>query len=166
MKLSDGLFLATSRDISREYPNIVLNDMIIDNACMQLVANPYQFDMILTTNLYGSIISNVLCGLLGGAGLVSGTNVGEHYVIFEPATRNTGSNIAGKDIANPIAMISASTDMLRYLGRKRHANIIHEGIVASIAEGVVTRDLGGQASTREVVDSILKHIEIAVRNEW
>nr|CAH7712098.1 unnamed protein product [Callosobruchus chinensis] len=116
MKLSDGLFLETSKKIAKEYPEIEHNEMIIDNCCMQLVSNPHQFDVMLMTNLYGSIVSNVCCGLIGGAGLLSGRNYGDHYAIFEPATRNTGKAIAGKNIANPIAMLNAGIDMLNHLG--------------------------------------------------
>lgn len=161
MKLSDGLFLETSRNVAKDYPNIVHNDMIIDNTCMQLVSNPHQFDVVLTTNLYGSIISNVICGLLGGAGLLAGKNYGDQYAIFEPGTRNTGTGIAGKNIANPIAMLNAAVDMLRHLGHKRHAVLIQNAINKTLNEGVHTRDLGGQATSREVVDNIMKHIKRA-----
>lgn len=161
MKLSDGLFLDISRRVAKDYPEITHNDMIIDNTCMQLVSNPHQFDIILTTNLYGSIVSNVVCGLLGGAGLLSGKNYGDHYTVFEPGTRNTGTAIAGKNIANPIAMLNAAVDMLRHLGNKHHATIIQNAINKTINQGVHTRDLGGTATSREVVDAILKHIKIA-----
>ncbi|KAJ8668430.1 hypothetical protein QAD02_010093 [Eretmocerus hayati] len=161
MKLSDGLFLETSRRVAKDYPDITLNDMIIDNTCMQLVANPHQFDIMLTTNLYGAIVSNVICGLLGGAGLLSGKNYGDHYTVFETATRNTGASIAGKNIANPIAMLNASVDMLRHLGHKQHAIIIQEAINKTISSGVLTKDLGGAATSREVVDNILNRIKQA-----
>lgn len=161
MKLSDGLFLETSRRVAKDYPDIVHNNMIIDNCCMQLVSNPHQFDVVLTTNLYGAIVSNVVCGLLGGAGLLAGKNYGDHYTIFEPGTRNTGTSIAGKNIANPIAMLNAAVDMLRHLGHKHHAVIIQNAINKTINQGVHTRDLGGTATSREVVDNILKHIKIA-----
>ncbi|KAK2588479.1 hypothetical protein KPH14_004462 [Odynerus spinipes] len=161
MKLSDGLFLEISRRVAKDYPEITHNDMIIDNTCMQLVSNPHQFDVVLTTNLYGSIVSNVVCGLLGGAGLLAGKNYGDHYTIFEPGTRNTGTGIAGKNIANPIAMLNAAVDMLRHLGHKHHATIIQNAINKTINQGIHTRDLGGQATSREVVDAILKHVKIA-----
>lgn len=108
MKLSDGCFLETSRRIAKDYPDIQHNDMIIDNTCMQLVSNPHQFDVLLTTNLYGSITSNVICGLIGGAGLLSMRNYGEYYAVFETGTRSTGTAIAGKNIASPFAMLNAS----------------------------------------------------------
>lgn len=160
MKLSDGLFLETSRKMGKEYCDIKLNDMIVDNTCMQLVSNPHQFDVVLTTNLYGAIVSNVVCGLLGGAGLLSGKNFGDHYTVFETATRNTGAAIAGKNIANPIAMLNAAVDMLRHLGHKDHAAVIQKAINKTINDGVHTKDLGGTATSREVVDNILKYINI------
>lgn len=159
MKLSDGLFLETSRKIAKDYPEIEHNDMIIDNCCMQLVSKPHQFDVMIMTNLYGSIVSNVVCGLIGGAGLLSGRNYGDHYAIFEPATRNTGKAIAGKNIANPIAMLSASVDMLEHLGHTQHAILIRKAMIKTISEDKIhTPDLGGTAKTTDVVQSIIDHI--------
>lgn len=132
MKMSDGLFLEISRQVAKEYPDIKHNDMIIDNTCMQLVSNPHQFDVMLMPNLYGSIVCNVIFGLSGGAGLLSGKNYGDHYAVFEPGARSTGTAIAGKNIANPIAMINASVDMLRHLGHHHHANAIDAAITKTI----------------------------------
>jgi isocitrate dehydrogenase (NAD+) len=134
MKLSDGCFLEVSKRIAKEYPEIEHHNMIIDNTCMQLVARPQQFDVLLTTNLYGSIVTNVLCGLIGGAGLYSGRNYGDHYAVFEPGTRNTGSSIAGKNICNPFAMLNASVDMLNHLGHTQHANAISTAIYNTIVK--------------------------------
>lgn len=134
MKLSDGLFLETSRQVAKDYPDIKHNDMIIDNCCMQLVSNPHQFEVMNMTNLYGTIVSNVICGIAGGAGLLSGKNYGDHYAIFEPGTRNTGTAIAGKNIANPVAMLNASVDMLYHLGHKHHADAISDSIYKTICE--------------------------------
>ncbi|KAG5890105.1 hypothetical protein JTB14_005240 [Gonioctena quinquepunctata] len=151
MKLSDGLFLETSKRIAKEYPEIEHNDMIIDNCCMQLVSKPHQFDVMIMTNLYGSIVSNVVCGLIGGAGLLSGKNYGDNYAVFEPGTRNTGTAIAGKNIANPIAMLSASVDMLKHLGHLQHANLIQRAIEKTICEDKIhTPDLGGTATSHDV----------------
>ncbi|XP_076262681.1 isocitrate dehydrogenase (NAD(+)) 3 non-catalytic subunit gamma isoform X2 [Rhynchophorus ferrugineus] len=159
MKLSDGLFLETSRKIAKEYPEIEHNDMIIDNCCMQLVSKPHQFDVMIMTNLYGSIVSNVLCGLIGGAGILSGRNYGDHYAIFEPGTRNTGTAIAGKNVANPLAMLHASVDMLDHLGHKPHANLILDAIHKTIAEDhLLTPDLGGSAKSSDVVQKVIDHI--------
>ncbi|XP_063392303.1 isocitrate dehydrogenase [NAD] subunit gamma, mitochondrial-like [Cydia fagiglandana] len=159
MKLSDGLFLETSRRLAKEYPELEHNDMIIDNCCMQLVAKPHQFDVMLMTNLYGSIVSNVVCGLLGGAGLLSGRNYGEHYAVFEPGTRNTGTAIAGKNIANPIAMINASVDMLEHLGHHFHAELIRGAVMKTInVDRIFTPDVGGTASSTDVVKAIMGNI--------
>ncbi|XP_049817194.1 isocitrate dehydrogenase [NAD] subunit gamma, mitochondrial-like isoform X2 [Aethina tumida] len=159
MKLSDGLFLETSRKIAKEYPEIQHNDMIIDNCCMQLVSNPHQFDVMIMTNLYGSIVSNVVCGLIGGAGLLSGKNYGDHYAIFEPGTRNTGTAIAGKNIANPVAMLNASVDMLLHLGHVAHADLIQRAILKTISQDHIhTPDLGGSAKSTDVVHKIIDHI--------
>ncbi|KAJ9581649.1 hypothetical protein L9F63_023166, partial [Diploptera punctata] len=160
MKLSDGLFLETSRKIAADYPEIEHSDMIIDNCCMQLVSNPHQFDVMIMTNLYGTIVSNVVCGLVGGAGLLSGKNYGDHYAIFEPGTRNTGTAIAGKNIANPIAMLNASVDMLEHLGHHYHADIINKAIQKTVNEDCIhTPDLGGQATSIDVVQNIVKYIQ-------
>ncbi|XP_071438704.1 isocitrate dehydrogenase [NAD] subunit gamma, mitochondrial-like isoform X1 [Hetaerina americana] len=160
MKLSDGLFLETSRRVAKDYPNIQHNDMIIDNCCMQLVSNPHQFDVMIMTNLYGSIVSNVVCGLVGGAGLISGRNYGDHYAVFEPGTRNTGTAIAGKNIANPIAMLNAAVDMLEHLGFTYHASNIKKAIEFTINEDRFhTPDLGGSSSSTDVVQNILKRVE-------
>lgn len=132
MKLSDGLFLRVSQRVAKEFPDIQHDNMIIDNTCMQLVSNPNQFDVLLTTNLYGSICSNVICGLIGGAGLYAGRNYGDHFAVFEPGTRNTGSGIAGKNIANPFAMLNASVDMLKHLGHLQHAAAIESAIYETI----------------------------------
>ncbi|KAJ8923638.1 hypothetical protein NQ315_010218 [Exocentrus adspersus] len=167
MKLSDGLFLDTSKKIAKEYPEIEHNDMIIDNCCMQLVSNPHQFDVMIMTNLYGSIVSNVVCGLIGGAGLLSGKNYGDHYAIFEPGTRNTGTAIAGKNIANPIAMLNAGVDMLEHLGHQQHANLIKRAIEKTLCEDKIhTPDLGGTAKSTDVVQRIIDHILQADIRPW
>lgn len=159
MKLSDGLFLDTSRRVAEDYPEIKHNDMIIDNCCMQLVSNPHQFEVMNMTNLYGTIVSNVICGLIGGAGLLSGRNIGDAYSLFEPGTRNTGSNIAGKNIANPIAMLNASVDMLNHLGHKNYADAISDAIYKTLSEDRIhTPDLGGTNSSTEVVQNIIRRL--------
>lgn len=157
MKLSDGLFLEVAKRVGKDYPDIEHNNMIIDNCCMQLVSNPHQFDVMNMTNLYGTIVSNVICGLIGGAGLLSGRNYGDHYAIFEPGTRNTGTAIAGKNIANPIAMLNASVDMLNHLGHTEHATLISQAIYQTLSEDRIhTSDLGGTAKSTDVIENILK----------
>uniref|UniRef100_U5EIY4 Putative microtubule associated complex n=1 Tax=Corethrella appendiculata TaxID=1370023 RepID=U5EIY4_9DIPT len=166
MKISDGLFLEVSRNVAKDYPDIKHNDMIIDNCCMQLVSNPHQFDVMNMTNLYGSITSNVICGLIGGAGLLSGRNYGDHYAIFETGTRNTGTAIAGKNIANPIAMLNAAVDMLHHLGHEHHARNLGDAINKTLIEDhIFTQDLGGSASSTDVISNIMKHLA-AKRTYW
>ncbi|VDL70176.1 unnamed protein product [Nippostrongylus brasiliensis] len=149
-KLGDGLFLQVCKEIGeREYPEIKFESMIVDNASMQLVSRPQQFDIMLMPNLYGNIISNIACGLVGGPGLVSGMNIGTEYAVFETGTRNTGTSLAGKDSANPTAFIRASADMLRYLGLNEHANIISDSLYRTLVEKRVhTQDIGGIAKVR------------------
>ncbi|CAG7721394.1 unnamed protein product [Allacma fusca] len=159
MKLSDGLFLEVSREVAKHYPEIEHNDMIIDNCCMQLVSKPSQFDVMLTTNLYGTIVSNVICGLIGGAGLLSGGNYGDHYAVFEPGTRNTGTAIAGKNVANPISMLNGAVDLLNHLELDHHARILRDAIMKTVNEDQIhTPDVGGSATSTDVVENVLKHL--------
>lgn len=164
MKLTDGLFLATGEKIAREYPDIEFTNMIVDNCCMQLVSNPWQFDVVVLTNLYGTIVSNLLCGLIGGPGLTSGKNLGPDYALFEPGTRNTGSTLVGKNIANPTAMLKAGVDLLRHLDLDTHADIVEKGINKTlIVDEVRTSDLGGSHGTSDVIDNVLKYVKENVK---
>lgn len=157
--MSDGLFLETCRQVAKEYPDIKHNSLIVDNCCMQLVSKPNQFDIMLTTNLYGSVISNVVCGLAGGAGLISGIDYGHYYAVFETATRKIGHKLAGKNLANPIAMLNASVDMLEHLGYNDHADLIRCAIHKTICEDKIhTQDLKGSASSKDVVQRIIDNI--------
>jgi isocitrate dehydrogenase (NAD+) len=160
MKSSDGLFLDVSREVAKEYPDIAHDDMIIDNCCMQLVSKPHQFDVMLTTNLYGTIVSNVICGLIGGAGLLSGRNYGHEYAIFEPGTRNTGTSIAGKNIANPISMMNAAGDLLHHLQLENHSVWLREAIDQTVNQDRIhTPDLGGQATSMDVIKNIIDYLQ-------
>ncbi len=127
---------------------------------MQLVSNPWQFDVMVLTNLYGAIISNIVCGLIGGPGILSGANYGPKYAMFEPATRNTGTNLTGTNTANPLAMLSASADLLDHLGLHKHANLVQNAINETInVDKVFTADLGGQATSVEVMQNVVAHIK-------
>ena len=129
-------------------------------SCMQLVSNPWQFDVVVLTNLYGTIVSNLLCGLIGGPGLTSGRNLGPTYAIFEPGTRNAGSSLVGKNIANPTAMLKAGVDLLRHLDLENQADIVERSINKTlIVDEVRTADLGGSNGTSEVVENVLKHVK-------
>ncbi|GFY55132.1 isocitrate dehydrogenase subunit gamma, mitochondrial [Trichonephila inaurata madagascariensis] len=164
MKLADGLFLNTCSDIAKEYPQIEFDNMIIDNCSMQLVSNPHQFDVLLLPNLYGNILNNIACGLVGGPGITSGQNLGHEFAVFETGSRNTGKSIAGKNIANPVAMLNASADLLEYLGLNKHAKIIGDAIYQTVnVDKIHTPDLGGTASTSDVVQNVLKIVQDKTR---
>lgn len=159
MKLTDGLFLKVAADVARDYPNIEFNDMIVDNCCMQLVSNPWQFDVMVLTNLYGTIVSNLLCGLIGGPGITAGSNYGPQYALFEPGTRNTGTSLVSQNSANPIAMLTAGVELLKHLELNKHADIIQTSIDTVLnVEKIHTPDLGGNAETSDVVEAILRNI--------
>jgi isocitrate dehydrogenase (NAD+) len=159
MKLSDGLFLRCSRDVSKEYPEITYGEHIVDNTCMQLVTNPYQYDMLLLENLYGDIISDLCAAFVGGLGLVPGANYGEDCAIFE-AVHGSAPDIAGRNIANPTALLRSGLLMLRHLGENEAANRIRAALemVYRVKEKR-TRDVGGQASTSEFADAVIEAME-------
>uniref|UniRef100_A0A671XPU1 Isocitrate dehydrogenase [NAD] subunit, mitochondrial n=1 Tax=Sparus aurata TaxID=8175 RepID=A0A671XPU1_SPAAU len=134
MKLGDGLFLQCCREVASGYPDITFDSMIVDNTTMQLVSKPHQFDVMVMPNLYGNVVSNVCAGLVGGPGLVPGANYGNAYAVFETATRNTGKSIAGKNIANPTAMLLASCMMLDHLKLYDHATMIRHAVLKTMNE--------------------------------
>ena len=155
MKLSDGLFLDCFRNVAKGYPEIEADDKIIDNACMQLVMRPEQFDVMLLENLYGDIVSDLCAGLVGGLGLVPGANIGELGAVFE-AVHGSAPDIAGQGIANPTALLQSGILMLRYLNEREAAERIETAMLAVFAEGKVrTRDIGGTAKTAEFADAII-----------
>ncbi|KAI5923209.1 isocitrate dehydrogenase subunit 1 [Camillea tinctor] len=160
MKLADGLFRNTVQKIAAEYPTIEVNDMIVDNASMQCVSKPQQFDVLVMPNLYGGILSNIGAALVGGPGIVPGCNMGRDVAVFEPGCRHVGLDIKGKDQANPTALILSATMMLRHLGLDDHATRIAKAVYAVIAEGKSrTRDMGGESSTHEFTRAILDKME-------
>jgi len=159
MKMGDGLFLECCREVSKDYPHIAFEGMIVDNTSMQLVSKPQQFDVLVCPNLYGNIVGNIVCGLTGGAGLAPGVNIGEKYAVFETACRNTGSSLVGKNQANPVSMIKASTALLNYLGLHKHATLIDNCCNETLSSGVTTADLGGNASTNEFVQSMAELVK-------
>ncbi len=156
MKLSDGLFIRCSRNISKEYPEITYGEHIVDNTCMQLVMNPYQYDMLLLENLYGDIISDLCAAFVGGLGLVPGANFGHQCAIFE-AVHGSAPDIAGRDLANPTAVLRSAILMLRHLGEVQTANHIDAALVQVYTEREhVTRDVGGTAGTSEFADAVIE----------
>ena len=159
MKLSDGLFLDCFRKVSADYPDITADDKIVDNACMQLVMRPEQFDIMLLENLYGDIVSDLCAGLIGGLGLVPGANIGELGAVFE-AVHGSAPDIAGQGIANPTALLQSGILMLRYIGERDAAQKIEGAMLSVFREGRVrTRDIGGTSSTFEFADAVIAAIE-------
>ena len=159
MKLSDGLFIRCSRNISKEYPEITYGEHIVDNTCMQLVTNPYQYDMLLLENLYGDIVSDLCAAFVGGLGLVPGANFGHECAIFE-AVHGSAPDIAGRGIANPTAVLRSGILMLRHLGETEAANKVKYAVHAVYGEGQhITRDMGGVASTGEFADAVIAAME-------
>src|SRR5215468_4791106 len=155
MKKSDGLFLECFRKIAVNYPTIEHNERIVDNLCMQLVINPAQFDVLLMENLYGDIVSDLAAGLVGGLGVVPSANLGEKAALFE-AVHGTAPDIAGKNLANPTALLMSAIMMLRHMGEREAGDRI-EGALNKVLEKreVVTRDLGGKATTSQFTDAII-----------
>jgi isocitrate dehydrogenase (NAD+) len=147
LKSTSGLFLRTARAVATEYPDIQCNEMIVDNTCMQLVMKPEQFDIIVTTNLFGDIISDLCAGLVGGLGLAPGANIGTDAAIFE-AVHGSAPDIAGKGIANPCALLLGAAQMLDHLGQVDKAERLRAAIIATLeAKDSLTPDLGGEGTT-------------------
>ncbi|WP_429024432.1 isocitrate dehydrogenase [Aeromonas veronii] len=158
LKSTSGLFLEVARDIASQYPDIQSEEMIVDAACMNLVMYPERFDVMVTTNLFGDILSDLCAGLVGGLGMAPGANIGDGAAIFE-AVHGSAPDIAGKNIANPTSVILASIQMLEYLGMQDKAERIREAVRATIESGDrVTRDLGGTASTSEFTQAIIDRL--------
>jgi isocitrate dehydrogenase (NAD+) len=161
MKLSDGLFLRCAREIAKEFPAVQYDELIIDNACMQLVLAPEKFDVLVAENLYGDIVSDLCAGLVGGLGLVPGANIGDHCAVFE-AVHGSAPDIAGKGLANPTALMRAAVQMLSHIGQQDASKRLQNAIRAVYAEGkTLTRDIGGKASTEEFTDAVVAKVENA-----
>jgi isocitrate dehydrogenase (NAD+) len=159
MKMSDGLFLRCCRDVAKEYPEITYGEHIIDNTCMQLVMNPYQYDVLVMENLYGDIVSDLCAAFVGGLGLVPGANIGHGCAIFE-AVHGSAPDIAGKDLANPTAVLQSAILMLRHLNEADAADRIQSALEKTYKEKKhVTRDVGGTAGTSEFTDALIANME-------
>jgi isocitrate dehydrogenase (NAD+) len=158
MKTTSGLFLNVAREVAAQYPEIICNEMIVDNCCMQLVMRPEQFDVIVTTNLFGDIISDLCAGLVGGLGLAPGANIGTEAAIFE-AVHGSAPDIAGKGIANPCALLLAACQMLGHLGLEEQAQRLRAAIRATLAaKDRVTPDLGGDGTTDSFADAVVERV--------
>lgn len=158
LKSTSGLFLKVAREVAAEYPDIEANEMIVDNTCMQLVMRPEQFDIIVTTNLFGDIISDLCAGLVGGLGLAPGANIGKDVAIFE-AVHGSAPDIAGKGLANPCALLLAAAQMLDHLAMPEQAERLRKAIVATLeAKDGVTPDLGGTGTTMGFAQAIVAQL--------
>ncbi|MEP4888669.1 MAG: isocitrate dehydrogenase [Aliiglaciecola sp.] len=158
LKSTSGLFLKVAREIADKYPDIESTEMIVDNACMQLVMNPHQFDVMVTTNLFGDILSDLCAGLVGGLGMAPGANIGSDCAIFE-AVHGSAPDIAGKNLANPTSVILASVQMLEYLQMGDKADKIRSALKDVIESGDrTTRDLGGEHGTTDFTQAVLDRL--------
>ncbi|MBU2877785.1 isocitrate dehydrogenase [Aliiglaciecola lipolytica] len=158
LKSTSGLFLKVAREIADKYPDIESTEMIVDNACMQLVMNPHQFDVMVTTNLFGDILSDLCAGLVGGLGMAPGANIGSDCAIFE-AVHGSAPDIAGKNLANPTSVILASVQMLEYLQMGDKAEKIRNALKDVIESGDrTTRDLGGEHGTTDFTQAVLDRL--------
>jgi isocitrate dehydrogenase (NAD+) len=159
MKLTDGLFLQCARNVAATHKNIGFGDLIVDNACLQLVLDPTRLDVLLLENLYGDIVSDLAAGLVGGLGVVAGANLGDTHALFEPV-HGSAPDIKGKGVANPTAMISAAIMMLNHLGERRAAQRIFNALETVLLKGErLTPDLKGRATTSQFGDAIIREIE-------
>ena len=152
------MFLDTAREIAKDYPGITVEEVIIDNMCMQLVMNPEKYQVIVTMNLYGDILSDLCADLVGGLGLAPGANIGEDIAVFE-AVHGSAPDIAGQNKANPLALLFTSIDMLKYLKENEKAEQIEKAVLRILEKGeVLTADLGGSATTEELTAEIIKNL--------
>lgn len=156
MKLTDGMFLEEFYKMAKEYPEVQADDIIVDNCCMQLVTRPESFDVLVTENLYGDIVSDLCAGLVGGLGLAPGANIGEHCAVFE-AVHGSAPDIAGKGVANPTALLLSAVMMLRHLGEHEMADRIQASVIRVCDDGkCLTMDLGGRANTSEYTREVIE----------
>ncbi|MFZ0663476.1 MAG: isocitrate dehydrogenase (NAD(+)) [Acidobacteriaceae bacterium] len=159
MKMSDGLFLKCAREVSKGFPEITYGEHIIDNTCMQLVMNPYQYDMLLLENLYGDIVSDLCAAFVGGLGLVPGANIGDEAAIFE-AVHGSAPDIAGKDIANPTALLQSAVLMLRHINEDEAANRVQAALEKVYKEKkTLTRDVGGSSGTKAFAEAVIAALD-------
>lgn len=158
LKKSGGMMLEAAQIVSKDFPDVEWNDKIIDNMCMQLVTKPEQFDVIVTSNLFGDILSDLCAGLVGGLGVVPGANIGDEVAIFE-AVHGTAPDIAGKGVANPTAILRSAIMMLEYLGESEIAQKIDKALDKTLAvKELCTADLGGKADTKTFTQNVIANL--------
>ena len=159
-KLADGMFLSTFREVAKNYADIETHEILVDNLCMQLVQKPSQFDVLVMPNLYGDIVSDLCAGLIGGLGVAQSANIGKSCAIFE-AVHGSAPDIAGKNIANPTGLLRSAIMMLNYLGETKASENIEKALFKVLQEGkILTKDLGGLATTEEFKKEIIKKLEV------
>jgi len=162
LKKASGLFLDIGREVAAEYPEIEFDDRIIDNLCMQLVTNPENYDCIVSTNLFGDILSDLTAGLVGGLGVTPGANIGDELAVFE-AVHGSAPDIAGQNVANPTAMIRTAVMMLQHIGEEAAAAAIEDALFGLYREGdILTQDVGGDATTSEFADALADRVRETV----
>jgi isocitrate dehydrogenase (NAD+) len=162
MKLSDGLFLRCCQTVGKDFPEIAYHEHIVDNTCMQLVMNPYQYDVLLTENLYGDILSDLCSAFVGGLGLVPGANLGTECAIFE-AVHGSAPDIAGKDMANPTALLQSAVLMLHHIDEPATAERVQAGLEQVYRLGkTLTKDVGGTSGTKAFADAVVEAMEAPV----
>src|SRR5437764_5619160 len=161
MKMSDGLFLRCCRNVAKDYPELTYGEHLVDNTCMQLVMNPYQYDMLVMENLYGDIISDLCAAFVGGLGFVPSANLGDHCAIFE-AVHGSAPDIAGKNLANPTALLRSGLLMLRHLGEVEASTQIRNALERVYRHPEkLTKDVGGKAGTSQFADSVIEEMQTA-----
>lgn len=158
MKLSDGLFLDSYRNVAKDYPQIAQREILVDNLCMQLVQDPTRFDVLVLPNLYGDIVSDLTAGLIGGLGVAQGANIGLNCAVFEPV-HGSAPDIKGQNKANPTALLLSAIEMLKYIGEYEHAQRITNALFKTLSNGEKTADLGGNLSTTEFTNKIICNLK-------
>jgi isocitrate dehydrogenase (NAD+) len=158
MKMADGMFLQATREVAKKYPSIKYEEIIIDNCAMQMVKNPQQFDVMVMPNLYGSIITSIGAGLVGGPALIPGASVGSDYMLFDQACRNSGMNITGKNLANPTALILSASEMLKSMHLNRYAELITDSVWNVYEEGKHFIDSNDDTHTTEFIERLCEEI--------
>jgi isocitrate dehydrogenase (NAD+) len=165
MPLSDGLFLETARDVADDYPFAEFSEIHVDTLCLQLALEPSGFDVLVMENLFGDVISDLCAGLVGGLGLVPGANIGARYAVFE-AVHGSAPDIAGKGLANPIALLRSAALLLEHIGQRRPARRIEQSVRRTLQDRVgLTRDLGGQGTTATLTERLVANLDVPVEAE-
>lgn len=163
MKLGDGMFLKATREVAKNFPKIKYEEMIVDNTCMQLVSNPHQFDVMVTPNLYGNLVANVVAGLCGGYGVCPGGNVGAGSAVFEQGARHVAREQAGLGAANPTAMLLSASMMMRHMSFHSFSTRLEQAVLKVYSDGdtsTLTPDVGGHGTTKTFTDGVIRNLKL------